>query len=148
MRKWKIPRVPKSANKMLRSHWGARRRDEESWREHVRRACGRRKRRFRKKVRLSIIVHRQRRQDPDNAHASVKNLLDALVKEGWLADDSSEFLSFTVTEHVEPRKLKHRTELWWEPERSPPAGPSAPDADRGLDSRAGEVRKAQRKRGE
>ena len=129
MRKWKIPRVPKSANKMLRSHWGARRRDEESWREHVRRACGRRKRRFRRKVRLSIIVHRQRRQDPDNAQASVKNLLDALVREGWLADDSSEFLSFTVTEHEEPRKLKHRTELWWEPER-----PGAPQALKRLKS--------------
>src|SRR5262245_50768685 len=117
MRKWKIPRIPRSANKMLRSHWGVWRDDKKSWRKHIRRRCGRRKRRRRKKVRLSIVVYRQRRQDPDNAHASVKTLLDALVKEGWLANDSPELLSYDVTEHEEPRKRRHRTELWLQLER-------------------------------
>ena len=104
---------------MLRSHWAQRRKDKESWREHVQRACGQRKRRFTGRVRLSILVYRQRLQDPDNAYASVKNLLDALRNEGWLANDSPGLLSLNVTERVEPRKLKHRTVLWWEPEWIP-----------------------------
>lgn len=131
LRKWTIPRIPRSANKMLRSHWAQRRKDKESWREHVQRACGQRKRRFTGRVRLSILVYRQRLQDPDNAYASVKNLLDALRNEGWLANDSPGLLSLNVTEQVEPRKLKHRTVLWWEPEPCPRAEPSTPASDRG-----------------
>ena len=117
MKFWTIPRIPKSANKMLRAHWAQRRQDQESWREHVRKSCGRRRRRFEGKVRLSIMVYRRTRQDPDNAYASVKNLLDALVKEGWLEDDSPKLLSLRVGEREEPRKVDKRTEVLWRPER-------------------------------
>ena len=66
-------------------------------------------------MRLSIVVYRRTRQDPDNAYASVKNLLDALVKEGWLEDDSPQLLSLRVSELEEPRKIEQRTELFWKP---------------------------------
>jgi Holliday junction resolvase RusA-like endonuclease len=103
---------------MLRAHWGQKRKDKESWREHVRKSCGERKRRFLGKVKLSILVYRRTRQDPDNAYASVKHLLDALVKEGWLQDDSPEFLSLRVLEREEPRKVEQRTEMFWKPLRN------------------------------
>ena len=64
---------------------------------------------------MSIVVYRRTRQDPDNAYASVKNLLDALVKEGWLEDDSPELLSLRVFEREEPRKVEQRTEVLWRP---------------------------------
>jgi hypothetical protein len=108
---------------MLRAHWAARRRDRESWRAHVRRACGRRRTRVRGRVRLEISVHRRARQDPDNAYASVKPLLDALVHVGWLEDDSAELLTLEVTEHEEPQKAAERTVVRWIPER-PEARPA------------------------
>jgi hypothetical protein len=70
---------------------------------------------MRGKVDLRVLVHRRHRQDPDNAYASVKNLLDALVHEGWLEDDSSDCLSLEVEEREEPRKADEKTVVWWTP---------------------------------
>jgi hypothetical protein len=108
-----IGRIPRSANRQLRAHWGARVRDLESWRQHVRAALGRRPRPPAERVRLEITVHRLKLQDPDNAHASVKPLLDALVREGWLRDDAPAWLELEVTEAVERLKRRQRTEITW-----------------------------------
>ena len=113
MRSWTFPRVPKSANRMLRAHWGVRRRDRWNWRKHVRAVCGKPPEKMRGRVRLDIVVSRRRRQDPDNAYASVKPLLDVLVREGWLEDDSPECLSLEVTECTERRSGRQRTEVGW-----------------------------------
>jgi hypothetical protein len=115
LKTWQFPRIPRSANRMLRAHWAARRRDRESWRQHVRRACGRRRSRMRGRVDLRVLVYRRHRQDPDNAYASMKNLLDALVLEGWLEDDSSDLLGLEVEEREEPRKANEKTVVWWTP---------------------------------
>jgi hypothetical protein len=67
-------------------------------------------------VRVEIVVYRRMRQDPDNAYASVKPLLDELVRAGWLEDDSADFLSLKVSECVEARKAAERTVVRWMPE--------------------------------
>ena len=112
---WTIPRVPRSANRLLRSCWQSVRRDRRSWSRHVSAVCGTRRRRPKRKIHVAIIVYRQRRQDPDNAYASVKPLLDALVEAGWLADDSSEYLSLDVREVEERDRAKQRTVVKWRP---------------------------------
>lgn len=110
---WTFRRVPRTANRILRSHWHTRRRDRENWRRHVQVVAGRPPRTVRGKVFLEILVYRHTRQDPDNAYASVKNLLDALVSEGWLEDDSPDHIELRVTERVERKRKKRRTEVTW-----------------------------------
>ena len=58
-RTWTLRRVPRSANQLLRSHWGARDRDRESWISYVRSVCGRPRKQVEMKIRLELIVHRR-----------------------------------------------------------------------------------------
>jgi Holliday junction resolvase RusA-like endonuclease len=61
------------------------------------------------KVRVKITVYRGKEQDPDNAVASVKPILDALVEAGWLRDDTSEWLVLEVEEVKGTKKKDRRT---------------------------------------
>lgn len=63
------------------------------------------------RVRLNISVYRWNRQDPDNAVASVKPLIDALVERGWLSDDSPRWLELAVREEID--RGEQRTEVEW-----------------------------------
>lgn len=65
----------------------------------------------RQKVRLEILVYRKALQDPDNAVASCKFLVDALVSRGWAVDDSREWLDCRVTEEIDRENT--RTEIHW-----------------------------------
>lgn len=64
-------------------------------------------------VRIRITVFRWNRQDPDNAVASVKPLVDALVARGWAVDDSARWLELEVREEIE-RGRRRRTVIEWE----------------------------------
>jgi hypothetical protein len=123
LKTWTIPRVPLSANRLLRAHWGKRRRDRDSWREHVRSSCGVPPREPPAQACLEVVVHRLRLQDPDNASASVKHLLDALVRAGWLRDDSREHLDLKVSELKAPARRLERTQVLWMPLSSHPPLP-------------------------
>ncbi len=110
---WTFRRVPRGANKLLRAHWAVRRREEKAWRILIRSVCGRPQARVEARVRLEVTVKRPRLQDPDNAHASLKPVLDALVSEGWLKDDSSEWLDLAMREVAEKDRARRRTEMVW-----------------------------------
>ncbi len=116
---WTFRRVPRGANKLLRAHWAVpqcsavRRREEKAWRILIRSVCGRPQARVEARVRLEVTVKRPRLQDPDNAHASLKPVLDALVSEGWLKDDSCEWLDLAMREVVEKDRARMRTEVVW-----------------------------------
>ena len=116
---WTFQRLPRSANRVLRAHWGARCRERDSWIEYVHSVSGRRPRPVDRKVRLEVTVHRRKLQDPDNANASVKPLLDALKRTGWLRDDSPRWLDLSVTEAVEKDRRRQRTEVRWSPVPGP-----------------------------
>jgi len=110
---WVFDRVPLTLNRYLRDHWAARKRDLESWKWHVLGAAGNRSRLAKRtRVLLKITVYRARLQDPDNAVGSVKPLVDALTRLGWMVDDSVEWLTLEVNERVD-RKAQ-RTEVYWE----------------------------------
>ena len=100
-------------NQLLRTHWAARGRDLESWKFHILGEAGsRNKLAKRSRVRLRIVVYRGRRQDPDNAVGSVKPLVDALNRMGWMVDDTLEWLKLEVVELID--RKNQRTEVHWE----------------------------------
>jgi len=113
LRTWTLRRVPRGANKLLRAHWSVRRREEKDWRLLIRSVCGRPPAMVESRVRLEVTIHRLQLQDPDNAYASLKPLLDALVREGWLRDYSSQWLELDVQELVESDRRRCRTEIVW-----------------------------------
>jgi Holliday junction resolvase RusA-like endonuclease len=106
-----INKLPKTHNDRLRSHWRTQRRETKDWVLMVRAACGLPQ--FGKvqgRCKVTITLYRKRLQDPDNAVASVKPVLDALVRNGWLVDDSAEYLEL----HVKEEKSKEqRTVIEW-----------------------------------
>jgi len=110
---WTFDRVPLTLNQLLRSHWAARGRDLESWKWHILGEAGNRhKLAKRGRVRLRIVVYRAGLQDPDNAVGSVKPLVDALKRLGWMVDDTLEYLELEVVELID--RKKQRTEVHWE----------------------------------
>ena len=62
---------------------------------------------------ISILCYRKGLQDPDNAVASVKPLVDALVARGWAVDDSAKWLTLEVAEKID--RANTRTEITWWP---------------------------------
>jgi hypothetical protein len=96
---WKLAYVPVTANVMLRTHWRGQRQERKTWSVLIA-TVGPAPRRAPWKARVVIQVQRPSLQDPDNATASVKPILDAMVGRGWLTDDSSVHLELEVREEV------------------------------------------------
>jgi Holliday junction resolvase RusA-like endonuclease len=107
-----INAVPLTANKQLRMHWAHRMRDRRRWRQWLLQALGRLDTPPDSRVGIDLVVYRSKLQDMDNAYASVKNLLDALVDLGWSKDDSLENLWLTVTEE-KCKRGNERTTITW-----------------------------------
>ena len=64
-----------------------------------------------KKVCIRITVYRWNLQDPDNAVASVKPLVDAIRSRGWAVDDSAKWLELEVLEEIDRKDI--RTIVEW-----------------------------------
>jgi len=86
-----IPRVPVSPNDHLGHHWSKHHKDHKQWRKDVMKALGR----DRFQV-VSIMLHRKRLLDPDNAAGSIKGCLDGLRDSGLIYDDSGRWILLTV----------------------------------------------------
>lgn len=56
--------------------------------------------------RLTITMHRPRLLDTDNAYAICKAVVDAVVREGWLVDDSPRYVDIAV------RQVKATGKAW------------------------------------
>jgi len=117
--RWVFPIVPKIANRS--KHWRTRHGERRRWGKamlvlrpgpFMAMRAGELVRI--RKVRLTIEVWRWNKQDPDNAVASLKPLLDALKQHGWLVDDSETWLEFTLTEHITRARGARRTVITWE----------------------------------
>ena len=61
---------------------------------------------------MEILIHRKQLQDPDNAYASCKYLIDALVSRAWAVDDSEKWMDLVVEERIDRQNT--RTEIRWE----------------------------------
>ena len=91
-----IPLVPVSNNKLLRMHWRDRRRLNRQWLDEIWVALHQARVKGRPeldRVRIRIEIQRpRRRRDDDNTRGGLKPVLDAMVKLGLLADDSTEVI--------------------------------------------------------
>lgn len=68
---------------------------------------------------VKVTFHSYRRQDPANRSAACKELLDSLVKLGWLKDDSDEWLEWpTPRQKIIPRTQPEG--FWLEISNAPP----------------------------
>jgi len=107
-----FPRIPLSNNRTIRMHWAQRRKDGQAWQMVVDAVCGRPHFPTVSAVTLEITVFRNRLQDPDNAIASLKPLIDALNRADWLADDDCHGLTLVAHQAKVPKK-EERTEIEW-----------------------------------
>ena len=112
--RWVIPRKLVPLNKYLNMHWRQRQSEGTSWRMAVIAVCGigpwaKRKTVSEKggvtwrlekgheplrRVRLELVVRCRRKQDEDNLNGSLKPVVDALVRKGWIVDDTEEWLEY------------------------------------------------------
>lgn len=113
-RVWCLPYAPVTANRYLRMHWTRRRLEGHAWHSYIVGYAGRPPDSPPRKARVSIVVRRKRLQDPDNAYASCKPVLDALVRRGWLWDDSGRHLELDVREELLPSADAWKTSIKWE----------------------------------
>ena len=111
-----IMSIPKSHNSLLMRHWRVKYREKLRWVELVGAYMPRgpwwvREGQDPERVRLVIVVYRKALQDPDNAVASCKYLIDAMNRLGWMVDDSSDWLDLEISERIDRKHT--RTEIHW-----------------------------------
>ena len=89
----------KSNNVLLRSHWSTRRTDKKEYALLVRSqmrlkkiVCAKEK----EKYIIMIISYRKRLLDKDNLYGGCKQLIDAIIDEGLIYDDSPKYLDLKV----------------------------------------------------
>lgn len=97
-------------NKSLRMHWAARRKDSRDWHRAIGAICGNGN--AHGQIRLEIVVFRVRLQDPDNAVASLKPVIDALNRHGWMVDDDCAGVDLGARQE-KCKKADERTEITW-----------------------------------
>lgn len=93
-----LPTLPITRNERDRLHWAARRKERARWKSLIASVAGRAPRRKEKMVLCIYFSRPGRLQDPDNAQASAKDVIDALRSLGWIWDDSEKWLALTVIE--------------------------------------------------
>ena len=91
-----VPGIPPSPNQQRREHWARRAAEARGWRQAALYAALDARNRHADvpfplhsaAIRVVIVSPTTVRRDPDNAIASVKPIIDGLVRAGILADDS------------------------------------------------------------
>ena len=116
-KKWVFDVMPATLNQTLRWHWMKRHRYNEGWYVRLIAAAGRPSSEITGKAKLRINVYRSRFQDKDNMYGSVKPLVDAVNKLGWLIDDDPKHVDLKV-EEIKSKRKDQRTEMFLEGEMS------------------------------
>lgn len=94
-----IPEPTPSLNPMLRQFWSKRHKDQKRWRWLVRAArlnANYHPTQPLQKARVTVTRHGKRILDTDNLYGGVKGLVDLLVKEGILANDTPEHVELVT----------------------------------------------------
>ena len=114
-KKWVFDVMPVTLNQTLRWHWMKRHRYNEGWFVRFIAEAGRPSGDPGEKMSLRIDVYRSRFQDKDNMYGSVKPLVDAVKKLGWIVDDDPAHLDLKVQE-IKSKRKDQRTEVFLEGE--------------------------------
>lgn len=102
-----IPLMPMSRNARDRAHWSDRAQELNDWTLMIP-MCAEKFRQGKTdpKRRVEIVFRKSRGplQDRDNLYARVKTPLDAVVKRGWLYDDSPQYVDLIVREEISGKR--------------------------------------------
>ena len=89
-----LPLKIKSANEILRQHWATRRKSKQEYKLFIRNQM--RLKNIQKaecrKYNIKILSYRKRLLDYDNLVSGCKSLLDAMIDEGLIYDDSPDYI--------------------------------------------------------
>ena len=108
---WIFDRMPATLNQTLRWHWMKRHKYNEGWFYHLLSEAGKCPFEPTGVTKLRIEVYRSRFQDKDNMYGSVKPLVDAVKKLGWLEDDDPGHVDLKV-EEIKSKRVNQRTEIF------------------------------------
>ena len=97
-----LPIKVESRNILDRQHWAEKRRNKKTYALLIRNQMRLRKIPKAKEEKHTLIItsYRKRRLDPDNLVGGCKQLIDALVDEEFIFDDSSEYIDLHVEQHI------------------------------------------------
>lgn len=109
-KKWVFDVMPATLNTTLRWHWAKRHKYNEGWFVRFIAEAGRPSFKVKGQAKLRITVYRSRSQDKDNMYGSVKPIVDAIKKLGWIKDDDPKHLDLKVQE-VKSKRVDQRTEI-------------------------------------
>ena len=97
-----LPLKIKSLNVLNREHWAVKRRSKQEYQIFIRNQMRLKKIgncNHKQKFKLQIISYRKKLLDKDNLYGGCKGLIDALISEGFIFDDSPEYIDLTVEQH-------------------------------------------------
>jgi Holliday junction resolvase RusA-like endonuclease len=97
-----VPIRVKSRNVLDREHWAVKRKDKQEYCLLIRNQMRINKIDFAKacKYKLTIISVRKRKLDYDNLVGGCKHLIDALIDERFIHDDSPEYIDLNISQVI------------------------------------------------
>lgn len=101
-----VPIVPMTNNQRERAHWSTLKKEKDDWTLLIP-LCAEANRQQEGERRMVEIVFCKTKgpeSDPDNLHARCKSILDALVRRGWMIDDSPKYIDLRVSETTRARR--------------------------------------------
>jgi len=98
--------VTPSANVFIRQHWAKRRKQKSDWGFLIRRAFGRTRDEVKKKRKVIVTRVSNRLLDRANLWLSIdKLIIDNLVSQEWLVDDSEKWIDLHVKQKTGEKKM-------------------------------------------
>ena len=102
-----LPIKVKSRNVLDREHWAVKRRAKQEWGLFIRNQMRLRKIKKAecKKYKICILSYRKKKLDYDNLVGGCKGLIDALIDEEFIFDDSPDYIDLHVEQHITNKYL-------------------------------------------
>ena len=96
-----LPIKVESRNKLDRQHWAVKRKAKQTYQLFIRNQMRLQKIKAaeQKKYKLVILSYRKKKLDYDNLVGGCKHLIDALIEEGFIFDDSPDYVDLKVEQY-------------------------------------------------
>ena len=97
-----LPIKVESRNKLDRQHWAVKRKAKQQYQLFIRNQMRLKKVELaaKKKYSIEIISYRKKKLDYDNLIGGCKHLIDALIEEQFIFDDSPEYIDLKVEQYT------------------------------------------------
>ena len=97
-----LPIKVESRNKLDKQHWAVKRKSKQYYALFIRNQMRLKQIKVaeKKKYKLVILSYRKKKLDFDNLVGGCKQLIDALVDEGFIYDDSPDYIDLNVAQYI------------------------------------------------